>query len=67
MIGTAASAILYVVVTAAVMGLVAHHTLINTGSPFVNAFDSIFPHSTWAGSSSRHRRHLGDRGLNGWT
>ena len=32
-LGTALSAVLYVLVTAVVMGLVAHHTLINTGSP----------------------------------
>ena len=31
------------------MGLVAHHTLVNTGSPFVNAFQTMFPHSAWAG------------------
>jgi APA family basic amino acid/polyamine antiporter len=68
MIGTAASAILYVVVTAAVMGLVAHHTLINTGSPFVNAFDSIFPHSTWAGKFIAAIAVISGIGaLNGWT
>jgi len=48
-IGTVASAFLYVLVTAVVMGLVAHHTLVNTGSPFVNAFQTMFPHSAWAG------------------
>src|SRR3984885_6413836 len=32
-LGTAASAILYVLVTAAVMGLVAHHALTTTGAP----------------------------------
>src|ERR1039458_6917173 len=47
-LGTALSAILFVLVTAAVMGLVAHHTLTKTGAPFVNAFQSIFPHSAWA-------------------
>ena len=49
-LGTVASALLYVLVTAVVMGLVAHHTLVNTGSPFVNAFQTMFPHSAWAGS-----------------
>jgi amino acid transporter len=33
----------------AVMGLVAHHALVNNGAPFVNAFQTIFPHGTWAG------------------
>jgi APA family basic amino acid/polyamine antiporter len=68
MIGTAASAILYVVVTAAVMGLVAHKTLITTGSPFVNAFDSIFPHSAWAGKFIAAIAVISGIGaLNGWT
>ncbi len=48
-IGTVASAGLYVLVTAVVMGLVAHHTLVGTGSPFVNAFQTMFPGSAWAG------------------
>jgi APA family basic amino acid/polyamine antiporter len=48
-IGTVVSAALYVLVTAVVMGLVSHHTLVNTGSPFVNAFQTMFPHSAWAG------------------
>jgi len=51
-IGTVASAGLYVLVTAVVMGLVSHHTLVNTGSPFVNAFQTMFPHSAWPVSSS---------------
>ena len=62
MIGTALSAMLYVLVTAAVMGLVAHHTLVNTGSPFVNAFQSIFPHERLGREVHRRRgRHLGHR------
>lgn len=48
-LGTVASALLYVLVTAVVMGLVAHKTLVTTGSPFVNAFSTMFPHSAWAG------------------
>jgi APA family basic amino acid/polyamine antiporter len=52
MLGTVVSAMLYVLVTAAVMGLVAHHTLVNTGSPFVNAFQSIFPTKPGPGNSS---------------
>ena len=48
-IGTVVSAVLYVLVTAVVMGLVNHRTLVTTGSPFVNAFQTMFPHSAWAG------------------
>jgi APA family basic amino acid/polyamine antiporter len=67
-IGTAASAILYVLVTAAVMGLVAHHTLVNTGSPFVNAFQSIFPNNAWAGKFIAALAVISGIGaLNGWT
>ena len=67
-LGTAASAILYVLVTAAVMGLVAHHTLVNTGSPFVNAFESIFPHGAWAGKFIAAVAVVSGIGaLNGWT
>src|SRR5271165_2881357 len=35
-IGTGISAILYLLVSAAVMGLVSHHALLNNGAPFVN-------------------------------
>ena len=67
-IGTALSAMLYVLVTAAVMGLVAHHTLVSTGSPFVNAIDSIFPHSAWAGKTIAALAVISGIGaLNGWT
>jgi carbamate kinase len=54
-----------VLVTAVVMGLVNHHTLVNTGSPFVNAFQTMFPHSAWAGQfvgrgySKEQARHVG--------
>jgi len=68
MLGTALSAVLYVLVTAVVMGLVAHHTLIDTGSPFVNAFDSMFPHSAWAGKFIAAVAVVSGIGaLNGWT
>jgi Amino acid permease len=40
--GTAACAILYVAVSAAVMGLVAHKTLAGNTAPFVPAFEAIF-------------------------
>jgi APA family basic amino acid/polyamine antiporter len=68
LLGTAASAIAYVLVTAAVMGLVAHHTLAQTGSPFVNAFQSMFPHSSWAGKFMAAVAVVSGIGaLNGWT
>lgn len=68
MLGTALSAMLYVLVTAAVMGLVAHHTLVNTGSPFVNAIDTIFPNSAWAGKTIAALAVVSGIGaLNGWT
>ena len=40
-------------VSAAVMGLVAHRALVNNGAPFVNAFETIFPHGAWAGQAGR--------------
>lgn len=40
---------MYLAVSAAVMGLVSHHALVNNGAPFVNAFQTIFPHTSWAG------------------
>jgi basic amino acid/polyamine antiporter, APA family len=68
MLGTAASAILYVLVTAAVMGLVAHHTLVGTGSPFVNAFQTMFPGTPWAGQFIAALAVVSGIGaLNGWT
>ncbi len=68
LLGTALSAVLYVLVTAAVMGLVAHHTLVGTGSPFVNAFQSIFPHQAWAGKFIAAIAVVSGIGaLNGWT
>jgi APA family basic amino acid/polyamine antiporter len=50
------------------MGLVAHHTLVNTGSPFVNAFQTIFPHNAWAGKFIAGVAVASGIGaLNGWT
>jgi APA family basic amino acid/polyamine antiporter len=67
-LGTAISALLYVLVTAVVMGLVAHHTLTTTGAPFVNAFQSIFPNSAWAGQFIAAVAVISGIGaLNGWT
>ncbi|HXY43759.1 MAG TPA: amino acid permease [Acidimicrobiales bacterium] len=67
-LGTAASALLYLLVSAAVMGLVAHHSLVGNGSPFVNAFQSIFPHEHWAGRFIAAVAVISGIGaLNGWT
>jgi len=68
LLGTALSAVLYVLVTAAVMGLVSHPVLVKTGSPFVNAFQSIFPHEAWAGKFIAAVAVVSGIGaLNGWT
>ena len=68
LLGTAASALLYVVVTAAVMGLVSHHALVNNGAPFVNAFQSIFAGGAWAGKLVAALAVISGIGaLNGWT
>ena len=68
LIGTALSAILYVLVTAAVMGLVAHDTLVKTGSPFVDAFHTMFPHQGWAPKFIAAVAVISGIGaLNGWT
>jgi APA family basic amino acid/polyamine antiporter len=67
-LGTGVSAILYLLVSAAVMGLVSHHTLVNNGAPFVNAFETIFPHGTWAGKLIAAAAVVSGIGaLNGWT
>src|ERR1700678_568954 len=68
LIGTALSAVLYVLVTAAVMGLVPHHALVGNGAPFVNAFQSMFPRSAWAGQFIAAVAVISGIGaLNGWT
>jgi APA family basic amino acid/polyamine antiporter len=67
-IGTGVSAILYLLVAAAVMGLVPHHALVGNGAPFVNAFQTIFPHGTWAGKLIAATAVVSGIGaLNGWT
>lgn len=68
LIGTGASAILYLLATAAVMGLVPQHALANTGTPFVNAFESIFSQGAWAGHLVAGLAVISGIGaLNGWT
>jgi basic amino acid/polyamine antiporter, APA family len=68
MLGTAASAILYVLVSAAVMGLVPHHALVNNTAPFVTAFQVIFAHGAWAGKLVAALAVASGIGaLNGWT
>ncbi|MHB1510749.1 MAG: APC family permease [Acidimicrobiales bacterium] len=68
LLGTGASAILYLLTAAVVMGLVSHHTLISTGSPFVNAFQAMFTHETWAGKFIGAVAVVSGIGaLNGWT
>jgi APA family basic amino acid/polyamine antiporter len=68
LIGTAASALLYVLVTAAVMGLVPPGTLAGNGAPFVDAFQAMFPGSTWAGTFIAAIAVISGIGaLNGWT
>lgn len=67
-LGTAACALLYVAVTAAVMGLVPHGQLSGTGAPFVPAFQAMFGGATWAGQLVAATAVVSGIGaLNGWT
>jgi APA family basic amino acid/polyamine antiporter len=66
-IGTGASALLYVAVTAAVMGLVPHDKLVDDGAPFVAAFNSMFS-GGWVGKMVALVAVISGIGaLNGWT
>ena len=66
-LGTAASAIVYLLVTAVVMGLVPHHALVGNGAPFVTALDTMFPHGMWAGKAIAAVAVVSGIGcLNGW-
>jgi APA family basic amino acid/polyamine antiporter len=66
-IGTAAAGLLYVAVTAAVMGLVPHDSLVDDGAPFVAAFDAMFSVS-WLGKAVALVAVISGLGaLNGWT
>jgi APA family basic amino acid/polyamine antiporter len=66
--GTAASGLLYVAVTAAVMGLVPHDQLVDDGTPFVAAFKAMFDGAGWAGKAVALVAVISGIGaLNGWT
>jgi APA family basic amino acid/polyamine antiporter len=66
-IGTGASALLYVAVTAAVMGLVPHEKLVDDGAPFVAAFEAMFD-GGWIGKLVALTAVISGLGaLNGWT
>jgi basic amino acid/polyamine antiporter, APA family len=68
LLGTAACAILYIAVSAAIMGLVPHHALVNSTDPFVPAFQAMFPHGAWAGKLVAALAVVSGIGaLNGWT
>jgi APA family basic amino acid/polyamine antiporter len=67
-LGTAASALLYLAVTAVVMGLVSHSALVGNGAPFVDAFQAMFGHATWVGKLVAATAVVSGIGaLNGWT
>jgi APA family basic amino acid/polyamine antiporter len=67
-IGTALSGLLYIGVTAVVMGLEPHGKLVNDGAPFVAAFHSIFNGATWAEKLVAGIAVISGIGaLNGWT
>ena len=66
--GTAASGLLYIVVTAAVMGLVPHDQLVDNGTPFVGAFETMFGSAQWVGKLVALTAVISGLGaLNGWT
>jgi APA family basic amino acid/polyamine antiporter len=67
MLGTAASGLLYIAVTAVVMGLVPHGKLVDDGAPFVAAFRSMFD-GGWVGKAVALVAVISGIGaLNGWT
>jgi APA family basic amino acid/polyamine antiporter len=67
-LGTAASALLYIAVSAAVMGLVSHGALVGNGAPFVNAFQTMFGDAAWVGKLVAATAVVSGIGaLNGWT
>ena len=67
-LGTGISAVLYLLVAAVVMGLVPHHALVGNGAPFVDAYQAMFPHGSWAGKLIATTAVVSGLGaLNGWT
>ncbi len=67
-LGTAISGLLYIAVTAAVMGLVSHRALNGNGAPFVDAFQSMFGQAAWVGKLVAATAVVSGIGaLNGWT
>jgi APA family basic amino acid/polyamine antiporter len=67
-IGTALSAVLYLAVTGAVMGLVSHASLIGNGAPFVDAFQTMFGKAWIVGKIVALVAVISGIGaLNGWT
>ncbi len=67
LLGTGASAVLYLLTAAVVMGLVPHHALVATGSPFVTAFRNMFQ-AAWAAKFIAAVAVVSGIGaLNGWT
>ncbi|HET7310642.1 MAG TPA: amino acid permease [Mycobacteriales bacterium] len=67
-IGTALSALLYITVTAAVMGLEPHGKLVNDGAPFVAAFHTMFGEAWIVGKIVAATAVISGIGaLNGWT
>jgi basic amino acid/polyamine antiporter, APA family len=67
-LGTAISGLLYIAVTAAVMGLVSHGNLVDNGAPFVDAFQRMFGNATWVGKLVAATAVISGLGaLNGWT
>lgn len=67
-LGTAASGLLYIAVTAVIMGLVPHDALVDDGAPFVAGFKAIFDGADWAGKLVAAVAVISGLGaLNGWT
>jgi APA family basic amino acid/polyamine antiporter len=67
-LGTAASGLLYIAVTAVVMGLVPHDQLVNDGAPFVAGFQAMFGDAEWIGKGIALIAVISGIGaLNGWT
>jgi len=67
-LGTAASGLLYLAVTAVIMGLVPHDQLVTDGAPFVAGFNTMFGDAAWVGKGVALVAVISGIGaLNGWT